>query len=308
MSANPFAAVGGAAAAPPFAIAAPAPAAAPGVLFTTADEVARDEEKQKKWRLQVQALTIAPMELLDFQKSDAVTADLRRLQHPYLGCLLNDKPVFEENSDCDGAFNVLGLRDDERRLFRPFPKLTALERSILHAEAFGEKSKDSLDNPASIPFLWNIQQDVCKLRYMPPKKKTVTLDIPLPPPLIRDTKDEERAVFVQKITLVKDTVSFFEVETNAYKFETAVAGSEKIVCQNVSTRALLGQSACAPTTCAIPSAYFQSDSHDAGPGDFFSRTGSGSIRNRRCARIDAIILCGLGDLLLGSNVLPKPKP
>jgi len=61
------------------------------------------------------------------------------------------------------------------------PKLTALERSILHAEAFGEKSEDSLDNPASITFLWNIQQDVCKLRYMPPKKKTVTLDIPFLP-------------------------------------------------------------------------------------------------------------------------------
>jgi len=50
---------------------------------------------------------------------------------------------------------------------------------------------------------------------MPPKKKTVTLDIPQPPALIRDTREEERAVFVQKITLVKDTVSFFEVETNA---------------------------------------------------------------------------------------------
>ena len=201
---------------------------APGVgLFP---EDSHDEDN--KWRLQVQALTIAPMELDDIPKSDAVMASLRRLQQPYLGCLLLDKPSYNgvDDSECSEAFKVIGLRREEFDLFTPFPNLSALERSLLQAEVFGEKSDGAIKKPLSIPFILDISHDVCSLRYKPPKRKVMPIEANISLP-----------VFVQKITLVnphKDNDSFFEIETNVYKFEQADVGSEKVVCENVCARTL----------------------------------------------------------------------
>jgi hypothetical protein len=228
-----------------------AAAAAPGIF--DAATAAEDAAIKRIWRLQVQALTVAPMELLDCPQSDAAMESLRRLRHPYLGCLLPDQPFFDEMSDrleLNGASKVLGLSDPHHsKLFSPFPKLSELERSLLQAEAFGEKSRGS--NPVSIPFILSIPQAVCKLRYMPPSKKTIRLEIPSPPTTqYRDYSTfDDVPVFVQKITLVKDKDkgSFFAVETNGYRFDRSVVGSEKIVCQNVCPLALLARAGCCPS-------------------------------------------------------------
>lgn len=208
-------------------------APAPQSLFPAASPNAQDDEK---WRLQVQVLSIAPMELHDLQKSDSVVSNLRRLQHPYLGCLMPDKPFFDDTSeaDCGRAFEVLGLSREDSRHFRPFPKLTALERSILHAEVFGEKSRDSIDKPLRIPFILDIPHEVCRLRYQPPKRK-------IKDPLTTVASKHFHPIYVQKINLVQDEEkgnSFFEIETNYYWFDQEVAGSDKIVCANVCTHAI----------------------------------------------------------------------
>jgi hypothetical protein len=225
----------------------------PAQLFSVGTAAAAAAEEDK-WRLQVQALTIAPMELRDFQAelrdfqaSDAVMESLRRLQHPYLGCLLLDKPgikdkpdherTLEERNEFNDAFRDLRLGADDRGMFLPFPTLSGLERSFLQAEAFGE-SPDSVKGTLSIPFILNIPQEVCKLRYRPPSKPAMNLDLSSPPPAAcRHDQGPDQPVYVQKITLVKknenDTVrSFFEVETNSYKRGD---GSENIVYENVCT-------------------------------------------------------------------------
>ena len=253
---------------------------APGVgaqanpgLFT---EDPHDEDN--KWRLQVQALTIAPMELDDIPKSDAVMASLRRLPQPYLGCLLLDKPGYgRDDTDCDGAFKVLGVPREHVNRFAPFPNLSALERSLLQAEVFGDKSDGAIKKPLSIPFILDISHDVCSLRYKPPKRKVIPIEANISLP-----------VFVQKITLVnphKDNDSFFEIETNLYKFEQADVGSEKIVCKNVCSRTL------SRNRVFFLEIYICC----AGPGHFFfgrvwrwisAGAGSGSI-----------VFCGFRDLL-----------
>jgi hypothetical protein len=211
-------------------------------IFTTAT-AALSAASDRTWRLQVQALNVAPMELLETPKSDAAMESLRRLHHPYLGCLLHDQPVLDEAIDHDGAFKILGLSHPHHcQLFRPFPKLSALERSLFQAEAFGQRSRDSVENPASIPFVFSIPQEVLKLRYLPPSRKTIRLDLESPPSPFRDySLTEVRPVFAQKITLVrdKDNGSYFEVETNTYHFERSIVGSEKILCQNVCTQIIV---------------------------------------------------------------------
>lgn len=215
-------------------------AVAEGGAPPVASEIFRDATaavtaaRERMWRLQVQALTVAPMDLFDSPKSDAAIENLRRLHHPYLGCLLQGQPVFDDSSDHDGAFKTLGLSHPHHcQLFHPFPRLSPLERSLLQAEAFGERSRDSI---ASIPFIFSIPQEVLKLRYLPPSRKTIKLELESPPSPFRDySLTEMRPVFAQKITLVKDKDkgSFFEIETNTYHFERTVVGSEKIMCQNV---------------------------------------------------------------------------
>jgi hypothetical protein len=239
-----------AAPAAPFAL--PAAAALPlhGKLLGHGTEAAAAAEEEK-WRLQVQALTLAPMELRDFHTelhdfhaSDAVMESLSRIQHPYLGCLLLDRPVIggtqEEALELKTAIQQdLRLGDVDSLKFLPFPRLSALERSFLQAEAFG-KSPDSVKGPFSIPFILNIPQEVCKLRYRPPSKPAMNLDIPSPPLAIRqsDPQGPDQHVYVQKITLAKRNEnhivrSFFEVETNCYK--RGDGGSENIVHENVCT-------------------------------------------------------------------------
>ena len=231
----------------PFALPAAAAPILPGKLFSHGTEAAAAAEEEK-WRLQVQALTIAPMELRDFHTelsdfygSDAVMENLSRIQHPYLGCLLLDRPVIggtQEEALKEVQQDLrLGVVDSLK--FLPFPRLSALERSFLQAEAFG-KSSDSVKGLFSIPFILNIPQEVCKLRYRPPSKPAMNLDIPSPPLATRqsDPQGPDQHVYVQKITLVKKnenhTVrSFFEVETNYYK--RGDGGSENIVHENVCT-------------------------------------------------------------------------
>jgi hypothetical protein len=234
----------------PFALPAAAAPILPGKLFGHGTEAAAAADEEK-WRLQVQALTIAPMELRDFHTelsdfygSDAVMENLSRIQHPYLGCLLLDRPVIGETQEealelKEAIQQVLRLWDVDSQQFRPFPRLSALERSFLQAEAFG-KSTDSVKGTFSIPFILNIPQEVCKLRYRPPSKPAMNLDIPSPPLHTRqsDPQGPDQHVYVQKITLVKKNGnhidrSFFEVETNYYK--RGDGGSENIVHENVCT-------------------------------------------------------------------------
>jgi hypothetical protein len=218
----------------------PAPTGAPvaPILFSASASNVLDEAT---WRLQVQALNVAPAELHDVQKTDGAVASLRRLQHPYLGCLLGDKlPRFDEASegDCDGAFKVLGLNAEDCRLFLPFPKLSPLEKSLLQAEVLSRDSiqkvlsRDSIKKPASIPFILDIPQEVCRLRYQPPKRQLFDALDP------NNKSTDPQPLFVQNIELVtdKNEDSFFEIQTNLYRFDSAIVGSEKVVCQNVCTR------------------------------------------------------------------------
>jgi hypothetical protein len=171
-----------------------------------ADTAAAD----RQWLLQVQALVVAPMDAPDLRASDAIKDNLRRLPHPYLGCL---------------------IRSDPEQLHQPI--LSGLEKSLLQAEAFGERSSTSVENPLSIPFITSIPLDICRLRYQPYIKKTIRLDIDSPPPAIRPDQTEQLPVFVQRISVVKEQGSFFEVETNTYYFDRNAVGSSKILYKNV---------------------------------------------------------------------------